>query len=142
MSRSAMEIAISEVPSSSRTLSNLSQHLLNISEKVDEGIAGILVAASDSGDRLALVVTEARIIEVTPSGAVQAWRYADMSSLSVNGGRKKLIGRESLFLNIRLSRASGELNWLLIYTNEYCDHNMRVGKVAENACQEAQINKL
>jgi hypothetical protein len=141
MSRDVMEKAISEVPNSSRALGNTRQHLLDIAEKIDEDIVGILVAAPGSGvDRVALVITQARIIEVTQGGAVQAWRYADMSSLVVSGGRKKLVGREHMFLHVELSASGGTLNWLL--PTAYYEQNMRLGKVAEDACRRAQIDKL
>jgi hypothetical protein len=141
MSRDVMEKAISEVPSSSTELGNTRQHLLEVAEKIDEDIVGILVAAPRSGfDRVALVITQARIIEVTPGGAVQAWRYADMSSLRVVGGRKKLIGRDHMFLRVELSASEETLNWLL--PTAYYEQNMRLGKVAEDACRRAQIDKL
>ena len=141
MSRDLMEKAISEVPGSSTEFRNTRQHLLEVAEKIDEDIVGILVAAPRSGfDRVALVITQARIIEVTPGGAVQAWRYADMSSLMVVGGRKKLVGRDHMFLRVELSASEETLNWLL--PTAYYEQNVRLGKVAEDACRRAQIDKL
>ena len=112
---------------------------------MDEDIVGILAASPQASgyDRAALVVTSSRIIEVTPDGAIQAWRYADVSSLTVTGGQKKLFGlfgRDFMWLRAELSAGAEALNWLLPTANY--EHNMRVGKVAEDKCRRAGIDKL
>ena len=143
MSRHEMERAFSEVPNGSRELGNTHQHLLAIAEKVNEDIVGIMVAAPGDSrpyDRVALVVTASRIIEVTPDGTFEAWRYADMSSLAVVGGRKKLIGRDFMWLRGDIALGRGTLNWLL--PTGYYEHNTPIGKAAEDACRRAQIGKL
>lgn len=141
MSSGALERAFSEVPNGSGEFGDIHQHLPNIAEKVDEDIVGILAAVlpTPSYDRVALVITSSRIIEVTQAGAIQLWPYADMSSLAVTGGEEKLFGRDFMWLQGKLSAGSKTLNWLL--PNAYYKHNMRVGKLAENAYRRAQTEK-
>jgi hypothetical protein len=79
-----------------------------------------------------LVATPSRIIEVTPDGTFQACRYADIPSLAVDGGRKKLIGRDFMWLRGNIAPGNGALTWLL--STGYYEHNMRIGKAAEDAC--------
>lgn len=143
MSRDAMERAFSQVPNGQRVLGNIHQHLLGIAEKINEDIIGIMVAAPGDSrpyERVALVVTPSRIVEVTPDGTFQAWRYADMSSLAVEGGRKKLIGRDFMWLRGDVGPGNGTLTWLL--PTGYYEHNLPIGKAAEDACRRAQLDRL
>jgi len=79
-------------------------------------------------------------LEVTPDGTFQAWRYTDMSSLAVEGGRKKLIGRDFMWLRGNIAPGNGTLTWLL--PTGYYEHNMPIGKAAEDACRRAQLDRL
>lgn len=137
MSHEAMERAFSDVPNGLGELGNTRQYLLNIAKKPREAIAGILVAVlpTPDYDRVALVITSSRIIQVTQEGAIQAWPYADMSSLAVIGGEEKLFGRDFMWLRGELS-ASRTLNWLL--PNVYYEHSTHVGRLAEDAFRRTQ----
>ena len=141
MSSEALERAFAEVPNGSGELGGTHQYLPNIAEKVNEDIVGILAAVlpTPSYDRVALVITSSRIMEVTQDGTIQVWPYTDMSSLRVTGGEEKLFGRNFMWLQGKLSAGSRTLNWLL--PNAYYEHNTRVGKLAEDACRRAQTEK-
>ncbi len=57
-----------------------------------------------------------------------------------SGGRKKLIGRDFMFLRGQVARGSRTLNWLL--PTGYYEHNAPIGQIAEEACRRAQMNNL
>jgi hypothetical protein len=133
MSRQAMENAISEVPGTALTRSNL--HLLEVGDQLQDDILGILTTAQN----VDLVVTPSRIISVGRNGSIEAWRYADVRQILFGGGKKKLFGGHGIsFLHVYLVNGSTE-NFQLY--GEY-DHLYRVGMLAKSACQKAQIANL
>ncbi len=82
-----MERAFSQVPNghNANALGKVYQHPLYTGERINQDIVGVIVAAPGDSrpfDRVALVVIPSMIVEVAPYGAVQVWRYSDISSLT------------------------------------------------------------
>src|SRR5262249_37357572 len=102
MSRQAMEKAISEIPSqSSRTLTKARPHLLDVGEKLQDEILGILPAAASYTSDVYLVMTPTRIVGVGEDGSVEVWSYTDVRQVLFAGGKKKLFGGYDVsFFNI------------------------------------------
>ena len=139
MSRQAMEKTISEVPKQTRALTKARPYLLEVADKLQDDILGILSVVVSPESDMCLVVTPSRIVGVRDDGSVEVWRYEDLKQVMVVGGEKKLFGRRDFtFFNIYLSNGSARTFQTL---DEY-EYLNRIGQLAESACRKAQIANL
>jgi hypothetical protein len=140
MSRQAMEMAISEVPGkNARVLQNTRAYLLEVADRLQDDILGILQASASYMSYMCLVVTPARIIGVGQEGSVEVWHYKDVTKVMIVGGKKKLLGgHDYSFFMINLPDGSS-LTFQLFGDHEYTH---RVGLRAEDAHRKAQIARL
>jgi hypothetical protein len=139
MPHQAMEKAISEVPKQTRALTKARPYLLEVADKLQDDILGILSVVASATSDMCLVVTPSRIVGVGDDGSVEVWRYEDVKQVMVVGGKKKLFGgRDFTFFNIYLPNGSVRVFQTL---DEY-DYLNRIGMLAESACRKAQIANL
>ena len=140
MSRQAMQRAMSEVPGKhARVLEDTRPYLLEVADRLQDDILGILQASAAYLSYMCLVVTPTRIIGVGQQGSVEVWHYKDVTQVTIVGGKKKLLGgHDQSFFLINLPDG-GNLTFQLFGDNEYTH---RVGLRAEQACRRAQIARL
>lgn len=138
MSRQAMERAISDIRSRAVMLPKARPYLLEVGERINDDIFGILPASTAYTDRC-LVVTPSRIIGVGSDGSVDSWSYRDIARVKFGEGRKRFLGgHEPSYLFITLAGGTN-LNFMLIAEHDYL---YRVATLVEEVFRKARLERL